>query len=64
VSSTQINFVVPAATSLGPVTLTIDDGSTPLLEAANATIVNDIAPAFSPQTAKDKARRRLPRCES
>ncbi len=46
VSPTQINFVVPAETSVGPVTLTIDDGSTPLPEGANATIVNDVAPGF------------------
>jgi uncharacterized protein (TIGR03437 family) len=46
VSPTQINFQVPAATNIGPVTLTIDDGSTPLLEAANATIVIDIAAGF------------------
>ena len=46
VSPAQINFVVPLETSIGPVTLTIDDGSTPLIEGANATIVNYTAPGF------------------
>jgi uncharacterized protein (TIGR03437 family) len=46
VSPTQINFIVPAETSVGPVTLTIDDGSTPLPEGANATIVNNLAVGF------------------
>jgi uncharacterized protein (TIGR03437 family) len=46
VSPTQINFVVPAATDVGPVTLTVDDGSTPLVESANATIVNFLAAGF------------------
>ena len=46
VSPTQINFVVPAQTSVGPVTLNIDDGATPLLEGANATIVNNLAAGF------------------
>jgi uncharacterized protein (TIGR03437 family) len=46
VSPTQINFQVPVATDIGPVTLTIDDGSTPLQESANATIVSDVAAGF------------------
>jgi uncharacterized protein (TIGR03437 family) len=46
VSPSQINFVVPAGTSVGPVTLNIDDGSPPLLEGANATIVTDTAIGF------------------
>ncbi len=46
VSPTQINFVVPAETPVGPVTLTVDDGSTPLPEGANATIVNNLAAGF------------------
>ena len=46
VSPSQINFVVPGQTSIGPVTLNIDDGSTPLLEGANATIVNNLAAGF------------------
>ena len=46
VSPSQINFVVPAETSIGPVTLTIDDGSTAVIEGANATIVNNLAAGF------------------
>ncbi len=46
VSPTQINFVVPPETSVGPASLTIDDGSTPLPEGANATIVNILAAGF------------------
>lgn len=46
VSPNQINFIVPAETSVGPVTFTIDDGSTQLPEGANATIVNNIAVGF------------------
>jgi uncharacterized protein (TIGR03437 family) len=46
VSPTQINFVVPAQTSIGPVTLNVDDGSPPLFEGANATIVNNLAAGF------------------
>ncbi len=42
VSPTQINFVVPAETSIGPATLTIDDGSILLQEGANATIVANV----------------------
>jgi uncharacterized protein (TIGR03437 family) len=47
VSPDQINFVVPANTEPGPVTLTIDPvGVRPLKESANATIVNDVSPGF------------------
>ena len=46
VSPAQINFVVPAQTSVGPATLNIDDGSTPVPEGANATIVNNLAAGF------------------
>lgn len=46
VSPYQINFVVPADTATGPVTLTVDDGLRPLKESANATIVNDVSPGF------------------
>ena len=38
--------MVPAQTSVGPVTLNIDDGSTPLQEGAHATIVNNLAAGF------------------
>ena len=46
VSPAQINFVAPSETSIGPASITIDDGSTPLIEGANATIVNNLAPGF------------------
>ena len=46
VSPTQINFVVPPETTIGPVTLTVDDGSTALQEGANATIVIRLAVGF------------------
>lgn len=46
VSPTQINFVMPPETSIGPATLTIDDGSVQLQEGANATIVVRVAPGF------------------
>lgn len=46
VSPTQINFVLPPGTSIGPVTFNIDDGTTPFQEGANATIVNTVAPGF------------------
>jgi uncharacterized protein (TIGR03437 family) len=45
VSPTQINFLVPDQTAVGPVSLTLDDGS-PLVETANATPVTLIAPAI------------------
>jgi uncharacterized protein (TIGR03437 family) len=46
VSPTQINFLVPDQTVLGPVVLTVDDGSSPLVETANATAVTQVAPAI------------------
>jgi len=46
VSPSQINFLLPEETAIGPVILTIDDGSTPLVESANATVVGDIAPGL------------------
>jgi len=46
VSSTQINFLVPDQIALGPVVITVDDGSSPLVETANATAVTQIAPAI------------------
>lgn len=46
VSPTQINFLVPDQTALGPVVLTVDDGSSPLVETANATAVTQVAPAI------------------
>jgi uncharacterized protein (TIGR03437 family) len=45
VSPTQINFLVPDQSAIGPVSLTLDDGS-PLVETANATPVTVIAPAI------------------
>lgn len=45
-SPAQINFVLPADVPVGSVTLTIDDGSNPLLEGGDATIVNNIAAGF------------------
>jgi uncharacterized protein (TIGR03437 family) len=45
VSPTQINFLVPDQTSVGPASLTVDDGSA-LVETANATPVTLIAPAI------------------
>lgn len=46
VSPTQVNFIVPAETAIGPAALTIDDGSSPLQEGANVTIVLVAAPGF------------------
>ena len=46
VSPTQINFLVPMKTPLGPVTLTVDKGSATAVEGANATIVLAEAPGF------------------
>lgn len=46
VSPTQINFLVPDQTALGPVVLTVDDGSSPLAETANATAVTKVAPGI------------------
>jgi uncharacterized protein (TIGR03437 family) len=45
VSPTQINFLVPEQTAVGPVVLTVDDGS-PLVETANATPLTQIAPGI------------------
>jgi uncharacterized protein (TIGR03437 family) len=45
VSPTQINFLVPDQTALGPVALTVDDGA-PLVETANATPVTQVAPGI------------------
>jgi uncharacterized protein (TIGR03437 family) len=45
VSPTQINFLVPDQTALGPASLTLDDGS-PLVETANATPVTQVAPGI------------------
>jgi uncharacterized protein (TIGR03437 family) len=44
VSPSQINFLVPEQTAIGPITLQIDDGSTPPVETANATMVENAAP--------------------
>jgi uncharacterized protein (TIGR03437 family) len=46
VSPSQINFLVPEQTAIGPITLQIDDGSTTLVETANATMVDSAAPGI------------------
>jgi uncharacterized protein (TIGR03437 family) len=46
VSPTQINFLVPDQTALGPAVLTVDNGTSLLAETANATPVAQIAPAI------------------
>ena len=46
VSPTQINFVVPDQVAPGPVVLTVDDGTRPLVETANATAVTAVAPTI------------------
>ncbi len=46
VSPTQINFLVPGQTAVGPVVLSVDDRSSLFVETANATPVTQIAPAI------------------
>jgi uncharacterized protein (TIGR03437 family) len=46
VSPEQINFLVPEQTAIGPITLLIDDGSTTLVETANATMVDNAVPGI------------------
>ena len=46
VSPTQINFVVPGETPIGPATLTVDDGSNPLQEGANTNLITYLTLGF------------------
>jgi uncharacterized protein (TIGR03437 family) len=46
VSTTQINFLVPDGTANGWSTITIDDGTKPVVEGTRATPISDVAPGF------------------
>ena len=46
VCPSQINFLVPEQTAIGPITLQIDDGSTVLVDTANATMVDSAVPGI------------------